>query len=55
MLSLAGRNGEAASRWREALGLYERKGNLVSAGRVRAMLEDVATDQPIDHGDLTAS
>jgi len=55
VLSLAGRNGEAASRSREALGLYERKGNIVSVGRVRAMLEDVATDQPIDHGDLTAS
>jgi class 3 adenylate cyclase/tetratricopeptide (TPR) repeat protein len=55
VLSLAGRNGEAASRSREALGLYKRKGNIVSAGRVRTMLEDVATDQPIDYGDLTAS
>ena len=55
VLSLAGRNGEAESRSREALELYERKGNIVSAERVRAMLEDVATDQPIDSGDLTAS
>ena len=44
MLSLGGRIDEAASRSREALEIYERKGNVVSAGRVRAMLEEVATD-----------
>jgi tetratricopeptide (TPR) repeat protein len=44
VLSLGGRVGEAASRWREALEIYERKGNTVSAGRVKAMLEDLATD-----------
>jgi predicted ATPase/class 3 adenylate cyclase len=44
VLSLAGRIGDAASRSREALEVYERKGNTVSAGRVRAMLEEVETD-----------
>jgi tetratricopeptide (TPR) repeat protein len=44
VLMLGGRVGEAPSLWREALEIYERKGNVVSAGRVRAMLEDVATD-----------
>ena len=44
VLSLGGRLDEAASHSREALEIYERKGNVVSAGRVRAMLEDVATD-----------
>ena len=44
VLSLGGRADEAASRSREALEIYERKGNVVSAGRVRAMLEGVATD-----------
>jgi hypothetical protein len=44
VLSLAGRIGDAASRSREALEVYERKGNTVSAKRVRAMLEDFATD-----------
>jgi predicted ATPase/class 3 adenylate cyclase len=44
VLSLGGRIGDAASRSREALEIYERKGNIVSAGRVRAMLEDLATD-----------
>jgi class 3 adenylate cyclase/tetratricopeptide (TPR) repeat protein len=46
VLSLGGRVGEAASCWREALGIYERKGNTVSAGRVKAMLEDLATTPP---------
>jgi hypothetical protein len=44
VLSLGRRIGDAASRSREALEIYERKGNIVSAGRVRAMLEDLATD-----------
>ena len=44
VLSLGGRIGESVSRSREALELYERKGNVVSAGRVRAALEGVATD-----------
>ena len=39
VLTLGGRGGEAPSLWREALEIYERKGNVVSAGRVRAMLE----------------
>jgi tetratricopeptide (TPR) repeat protein len=46
VLSLGGRVGEAASCWREALEIYERKGNTVSAGRVKAMLEDLATTPP---------
>ena len=39
VLSLGGRLDEAASHSREALEIYERKGNVVSAGRVRAMLK----------------
>ena len=39
VLTLGGRHNEAASRSREALEIYERKGNVVSAGRVRATLE----------------
>lgn len=45
VLSLCGRSDDALSRRREALELYERKGNLVSAGRVRAMFEDRTTDE----------
>jgi tetratricopeptide (TPR) repeat protein len=39
VLSIGGRTDEAASRSREALEIFERKGNVVSAGRVRATLE----------------
>ena len=39
VLEQAGRHGEAAEAARTALELYERKGNVVSAGRVRARLE----------------
>ena len=53
VLSLGGRSDESMSRSREALELYERKENLVSAGRVRAILEDIRTDQPIDDADPT--
>ena len=44
VLTLGGRIGDSASRSREALELYELKGNVVSAGRIRAALERVATD-----------
>ena len=44
VLTLGGKIDDAASRCREALEIYERKGNTVSAGRVRAMLEDLAND-----------
>ena len=37
VLTLGGRIDDAASRWREALEIYERKGNTVLAGRVKAM------------------
>jgi len=50
VLSLGGRIGEAASRTHEALELYERKGNTVSAERVRSMLEDFATTPPSGDG-----
>ena len=38
VLAAAGRDGEAASALEQALALYERKGNLVAAGRTRAAL-----------------
>ena len=41
VLTLGGRLNEAASRSREALEIYERKGNVVSAGRVKATLEGI--------------
>ena len=44
VLTLAGRIGDAASRSREALELYERKGNIVSAARVRASLADLEAE-----------
>lgn len=43
VLELAGRSGEAAEATRTALELYERKGNVVSAGRVRRRIE------PLEH------
>jgi tetratricopeptide (TPR) repeat protein len=55
VLSLGGRIGEAASRSHEALELYERKGNTVSAERVRAMLEDVAPTPPSGDGEPVRS
>jgi class 3 adenylate cyclase/tetratricopeptide (TPR) repeat protein len=50
VVSLGGRIGEAASRSHEALELYERKGNTVSAERVRVMLEGFATTPPSGDG-----
>jgi tetratricopeptide (TPR) repeat protein len=41
VLRLAGRDAEAEAGLREALGLFEAKGNLVSAGRARAKLATV--------------
>ena len=38
VLAVAGRRDEAARIFEDALRLYERKGNLVSAGRVRGTL-----------------
>jgi tetratricopeptide (TPR) repeat protein len=49
VLLLAGRNLEAATARERALRLYERKGNLVSAGRARALLanlRDTVTSEP---------
>ena len=42
VLRLAGRPEEAASALEEAVALYERKGNVVSAAKARALLEEVA-------------
>ena len=39
VLLLAGKRREAAAALEQALGRYERKGNLVMAGRTRARLE----------------
>jgi class 3 adenylate cyclase/tetratricopeptide (TPR) repeat protein len=44
VLAEAGRNTEAADEVREALRLYEEKGNVVSAGRARQFLEELAAD-----------
>ena len=42
VLSLAGRAREGQAAYRAALELYEAKGNVIGAGRVRSLLEDVA-------------
>ena len=42
VLSVAGRPAEAADAAAEALDLYERKGNVVAAGRVREAVRDLA-------------
>ena len=44
VLRLAGRQDEATSLMQSALFLYERKGNLVSAGRVRSALDEMSGD-----------
>ena len=41
VLRLAGRAGEAAAALEEAIELYERKGNVVSAAKARAALDDL--------------
>ena len=38
VLQLAGKTGEAADAMREAIALYERKGNVLQAGTARAKL-----------------
>jgi Flp pilus assembly protein TadD len=43
VLRKAGRLGEAATVLREALELYERKGDVADASKARAELEDVST------------
>jgi tetratricopeptide (TPR) repeat protein len=43
VLSMAGRSGEALPALNEAIQLYERKGNLVSAQEARALLEKLTT------------
>ena len=42
-LRLAERPGEAAPVIQEALNLYEQKGNVVSAGKARALLGELQT------------
>jgi hypothetical protein len=42
VLGIANRSDEAEEMVRSALGLYELKGNLASAERVRALLPDAA-------------
>jgi hypothetical protein len=42
VLCLAGKPEDAASALNEAVALYERKGNVVSAARARALLEELA-------------
>jgi predicted negative regulator of RcsB-dependent stress response len=44
VLQAAGRGGDARAAFEEALARYERKGNVVSAARVRAQLERVGSD-----------
>jgi len=44
VLAEAGRNTEAADEMRVALRLYEEKGNVVSAGRARQFLEELASE-----------
>ena len=41
VLGLAGKPKEAATALEEAVALYERKGNVVSAAKTRALLEDL--------------
>ncbi|HEX9416009.1 MAG TPA: hypothetical protein VF895_04815 [Gaiellaceae bacterium] len=43
VLSLAGRPQEAAEALEQALARYERKGNLVMAGRTRERLQELAS------------
>lgn len=43
VLSMAGRSGEAVPKLHEAIQLYERKGNLVTAQEARALLEKLRT------------
>ena len=42
VLTQAGRDGDARTAFTEALGLYERKENIVAAGRARAELAGLA-------------
>jgi class 3 adenylate cyclase/tetratricopeptide (TPR) repeat protein len=46
VMSLGGRPAEAVAALEQALGCYERKGNLVSAGHVRAQLAEMDARQP---------
>jgi hypothetical protein len=43
VLRLANRSSEAAAVIQEALNLYEQKGNVVSAGKARALLGELQT------------
>ena len=43
VLSMAGRSGEAISALNDAIQLYERKGNLVSAQEARVLLEKLSS------------
>jgi len=43
VLRLAGRTQEAADAARSALSLYEQKGNVVMAGRARAVLDELVS------------
>jgi hypothetical protein len=43
VLSMAGRSSEAVPPLNDAIELYERKGNLVSAQEARALLEKMST------------
>ena len=46
VLRLAGRSGEALAVAREALQLYEQKGNIASAGKTQALLEELRQLSP---------
>ena len=52
VLSLAGKPDEAAAALEQALGRYERKGNLVMAGRARARIEELPDAAPADTAQL---